>query len=157
PNTIIGQNSTSLQAWAILRHIDALAAYTFTGDLTAGTIALGNGAPAQTNNGAWSDGTPVIPLGVTDLPDGDNYFAGSYVVDWDSAANPRGNFPLVNGGPKITGFGVTAGTGSVTATNLLAGHLYVMQSNSDLAAESWSDAFNFTATQTTQSLPVTVT
>jgi hypothetical protein len=157
PNTLNGQASTSLQAWAILRHIDALAAWTFTDDAAAGTIALGNGVPAQTNMGVWSDGVPVVPLAITDLPDGDDYFVGSYVVDWDSAANPRGSYSLANGPPQIEGLALNSGQVSISATVLLAGHTYVLQSSSDLAAGDWSDVLQFTAAQPSQIIPGAIT
>ena len=157
PNTLNGQTNTSLQAWAILRHIDALAAWTFTGDTAAGVIALGNGESAQTNMGTWSDGVPVTPLRITDLPNGDAYFAGSYAVDWESPANPRGNFPLVNGGPQITAIAINAGQAAVTATSLLLGHQYAIQTRLDLATGAWSDDLNFTATLETQSFSNPIT
>ena len=157
PNTLNGQTSASLQAWAILRHIDALAAWTFTGDPAAGVIALGNGESAQTNMGTWSDGVPVTPLRITDLPNGDAYFAGSYAVDWESPANPRGNFPLVNGGPQITAIAINAGQAAVTATSLLLGHQYAIQTRLDLATGAWSDDLNFTATLETQSFSNPIT
>src|SRR5262249_16127724 len=68
--------STSLEAWAIVRHIDALAAWTFSGDATARQIALGNGTAVETFVGQWSDGVPVQPMGATDIPDPADYAPG---------------------------------------------------------------------------------
>jgi hypothetical protein len=88
-------SSSELQPWGVFRHIDALAAYTFTGDATAKALALGGGVPAETYMGRWSDGVPVVPMGATDYPSPSDYFDGSYAADWDSAANPRRNLQLV--------------------------------------------------------------
>src|SRR5258706_16212527 len=104
-----GIHHESMQAWGFFRHMDPLAAYTFTGDAAAKIIALGNGAAAETYEGAWSYGTNVIRLGVTDLPDPTAYAAGPYVVQWSDAANPRGNYPLVSGPPIITSPNAQAG------------------------------------------------
>src|SRR6266700_2383565 len=73
PNSGGGVTSTSLQAWAIFRHIDALAAFTFTGDAAARQIALGDGAAVETYEGIWSDNVPVAPMGVTDIPSPEIY------------------------------------------------------------------------------------
>lgn len=112
----IGTESTGLQAWGVFRHLDALAAYTFTGDLTAKDIALGNGSPAEAYMGKWNDGTPVTPLSATDLPDPAGYFAGAYVVDWDSAANPRHDFLMV---PDPTPLGDYNRNGAVDAADYI--------------------------------------
>ena len=74
-----------------------------------------------------------------------------------SAANPRGNFPLVGGPPQVTSVVLDTGQVSFTATGLLVGHQYIVQSTFDLALGSWSDVFPFTATQTTQTFPNTIT
>ncbi len=95
-----------------------------------------------------------MPLGVIDLPDGDDYFVGSYVVDWDSAANPRGSFPLVNGGPRMASVSLEFGQIDFTAMRLLVGHQYVTQTCGDLALGDWSDVSVFTAAQTTQAFSV---
>src|SRR5262249_37913042 len=99
-----------LQAWAILRRLDALAAWTFTGDPIARQIALGNGIPAQVYQGAWSDGVPVASMGVTDIPSPNVFPSGPYLVDWDSAANPRKKYALFNGPPSIAGVKLSGGT-----------------------------------------------
>jgi hypothetical protein len=52
--------------YGIYRHLDALAALTFTGDTLAGKIALGNGAPEQLYMGTWPDGSFVRPCIVSD-------------------------------------------------------------------------------------------
>jgi hypothetical protein len=88
-------SSSELQPWGVFRHIDALAAYTFTGDPAAKALALGGGVPAEMYMGQWSDGLPVVALGATDYPSPSDYFAGPYVAGWDSATNPRRNLQLV--------------------------------------------------------------
>lgn len=152
PNTGGALTSTSLQAWAIFRHIDALAAWTFDFDATARGIALGDGAPAETWTGTWSDGAPVAPLGATDLPDPSVYAPGPYLVQWDDAANPRGRFPLVSGPPSLTLVGPGPGQATFTATGLLSGHEYLVQSIADLTTGAWSNATSFVALESTQSI-----
>jgi hypothetical protein len=151
PNSGSGVTSTSLQAWAIFRHIDALAAYTFTSDATARQIALGNGTTAESYTGRWSDGTNVARLGITDLPSPSAYATGPYVVQWSDAANPRSSFPLVSGPPGISRIGPASGQVSLTATGLLVGHSYVEQTAEDVATGNWSNAVSFVAAQVTQS------
>ncbi len=151
PNSGTNETSTSLQAWAILRHIDALAAYTFMGDATARQIALGNGVPAETYEGVWSDGTNVVPMGVTDIPNLTNYSSGPYVVQWSGAANPRNNFPLANGPPQISSLTASPGQVILTLSNLLSGHSYVEQTSPDLTSNNWSNAVNFIPLQSSQS------
>ncbi len=135
-----------LQAWAILRRLDALAAWTFTGDTGARPIALGNGVAAQTNQGAWSDGVSVAPLGVTDIPSPTAFPSGPYVVDWDSAANPRSKYGVFSGPPAIAGTAVTRGGALVTVSNVLANHTYIEQRSPSLSPASWSNATNFVFT-----------
>jgi hypothetical protein len=109
--------STSLQAWGIFRHLDALAAYTFTGNSTAQAIALGNGA-AATYMGVWDTGTstmPVTPLGATDSPLPSLYSAGPYLVQYTDAANPRKNFAL----PEPSAFALAAAASALASTRLL--------------------------------------
>lgn len=108
PNS--GIDSTSLQAWGILRHIDALAAYTFHGDLAAKEIALGGGTPVQGYMGKWSDNTPVHPLAVTDWPSPNSYDNGNYTVDWEKIANPRRNFTLAPEPATLVLAGLGAGS-----------------------------------------------
>jgi len=152
PNSGSGVTSTSLRAWAIFRHIDALAAYTFSGDPAARPIALGNGVPAETFEGAWSDALPVVPMGVTDTPSPSAYASGPYVVQWSDAANPRAGFQLVSGPPKITTVVIGAGQAWLTVTGLLDGHSYVEQVSSDLASGIWSNSAGFVAVQSSQML-----
>ena len=123
PNTFFLQTSTSLQAWAVLRHLDALAAYTFTGDAVAQQIALGNGVPSETNEGVWSDGVPVRPMGVTDAPNGETYSTGPYWAQWNSPDNPRGIFPLVNSRPHLGNISTRLSVG--TGDNVLIGGFIV--------------------------------
>jgi len=132
-----------LQAWAILRRLDALAAWTFTGDPIARQIALGNGIRAQVYQGAWSDGVPVASMGVTDIPSPNVFPSGPYLVDWDSAANPRKKYALFNGPPSIAGVKLSGGTALVTVSNLLASHTYIEQQSVGLSPANWSNAVSF--------------
>jgi hypothetical protein len=154
PNTGANVPSTSLQAWAILRHVDALAAWTFAGDVAAREIALGNGAPAQIYQGSWSDGASVVPLGVTDIPAPVAYppSSGFGAVFWTSAVNPRGAFPLVSGPPRIRSFQRAASQASLVVDGLLVDHRYRLQRSPDLSQGSWIDGTEFTATSTSQTL-----
>ncbi|MBD3240972.1 MAG: hypothetical protein GF331_10340 [Chitinivibrionales bacterium] len=52
--------------YGVFRLIDALAEHAFTGDTTAGNVALGNGSLVQRYMGTWPDGTPVRPPVITD-------------------------------------------------------------------------------------------
>ena len=151
PNTGSGVTSTSLQAWAIFRHLDALAAYAFTGETNAQQIALGHGAPAETYEGTWSDGTNVAPMGVTDLPSPAIYYPGPFVAGWTNVANPRQKFPLVSGPPQISSLGLGQGHAVLTVTGLLIGQSYVEQTSPDLTSGSWSNLVSFIPAQTSQS------
>ncbi len=132
-----------LQAWAILRRLDALAAWTFKGDTNARAIALGNGVAMQIYEGSWSDNVPVTPLGVTNLPD-PSAFPTSYVtVNWSSAANPRKAFPLFSGPPVIARLSLSSGHALVTVSNLLPNHTYIEQQSSSLSDSAWSNAMTF--------------
>jgi hypothetical protein len=144
PNALTNAD-TPLQAWAILRRLDALAAWTFAGDTNARPLALGNGVATQIYEGIWSDQTPVAPLDVTDIPD-PTVFPSSYVViNWNSAANPR-PYALFSGPPVISSIGVSAGRVLVTVTNLLMNHNYIEQQTTDLSSANWSNAISFAAT-----------
>jgi|SRR5881394_1837002 len=146
--------SSSLQAWAILRHIDhidALADYTFTGNISAWRIALGNGAVDETYVGAWSDGVSVVPTGATDIPNPSNYPTGPFVADWNLVANPRLRFPLVSGPPQISGLSVATGQAMFTVSGLPIDHNYLEQVCSDFGTVNWSNALSFVATQSSQS------
>lgn len=139
-----GEAVTNLQAWAILRRLDALAAYTFTGDLAARQIALGNGAAAETYQGTWSDGVSFAPMGVTDIPSPAAYYPGPYTVQWNySNSNPRFKYPLVSGPPVIRTVAVSGGKALVTVDGLLSGHSYVQQASPDLASGSWTNGAAF--------------
>lgn len=150
PNS--GITATSLQAWGIFRRMDALAAWTFTGDTTARQLALGNGEPVQTYEGTWSDNVPVAALGVTDLPMPVAFPPGQFVVQWEDAANPRGNFPLVAGPPRISSVNISAGFARLAVSGLLTNHTYTEQSSMDLASGTWRNAINLLPVQTTQTL-----
>jgi hypothetical protein len=152
PNSGSAQTSTSLQAWAIFRHVDALAAWTFAGDTSARQIALGNGAAAETYVGRWSDDVPVQPMGATDIPNPAGYAPGPYVAGWDGAANPRGNFVLVSGPPMISDVSVRAGQAILAVSGLIGGHTYAEQTSANLMPGSWSNAMSFVAAQSGQSL-----
>jgi hypothetical protein len=151
PTSGSAETSTNLQAWAIFRHLDALAAYTFTGDTNAQVIALGNGASAETYEGVWSDGTNVVPMGVTDIPNPTNYSPGPYIVQWSNLANPRGKFPLASGPPQISGMTASPGQVMLTVTNLLSRHSYVEQTSPDLTPGDWTNNVSFVPAQTSQS------
>ena len=155
PATNAAQVSTSLQAWAVFRPLDALADYTFTGNAAAKTLALGNGAGAETYNGIWSDGVAVRPKDVTDLPNGNYYYAGSYSAQWNSATNPRINFPLATP-PQFIAGGLASGQLSNQASGLLVGRGYIEQTTSNLPLASWSTANSFVAAQTTKTFTHTV-
>lgn len=73
--------------YAIFRHLDALADYTFTGNLQAKMIALGNGSTEQTFMGMCDD-IPLTPATVTDTPI-PIYPESSYIFGWSSIVNPR--------------------------------------------------------------------
>jgi hypothetical protein len=152
PNTGSNVPATSLQAWAIFRPLDALAAYTFTGDAAARSIALGNGSAAQTYLGAWSDQVPVEPLVVTDTPSPAAFppSEGYSAVQWTSAVNPRGAFPLVSGPPRISQFRPEAGQMVLVVDGLLAEHRYRWQSSPDPTATAWAEGPDFTASQPRQ-------
>ncbi len=154
PTTSGSMTTTSLQAWAIFRHLQAMAAWTFSGNLTAREIALGNGTTNETFTGVWSDNVPVTPLGVSDVPSPSAYPASSNfaAVSWTSTANPRRNFPLVSGPPGFTNLTLRSGEAWLTTGNLLPGHSYALQATMDLSSGNWSNAVNFTAAQTSQVL-----
>lgn len=154
PNTSGGVSSTSLQAWAILRPLQALADFTFTGNPAAHELALGDGTAEQTYTGVWSDSSPVKPVGVTDLPVPASFppSSGYGAVVWTSPVNPRGAFPLTSEGPKIGAVDLAVGQVSLQVEGLLPGHLYRLQTSTDLSAGGWSDAEEFTATQVAQTL-----
>jgi len=135
-----------LQAWAILRRLDALAAWTFTGDTNARPIALGNGIAAQTYEGAWSDNTPVAPLRVTDIPSSSAFPTSFVVINWESAANPR-PYPLFSGPPVIASVAAAGGQALLTVSNLLANHNYIEQQSLGLSPANWSNSINFILTQ----------
>ncbi|MBN1576466.1 MAG: hypothetical protein JW913_07940 [Chitinispirillaceae bacterium] len=74
--------------YGIFRHFDALAAYTFTGDTAAKTIALGIGSKEQCFMGEWPDGTPVTPLAVSEKPQA-IHPSLQYMFSWNNRLNPR--------------------------------------------------------------------
>lgn len=154
PTTSGNMTATSLQAWAIFRPLQAMAAWTFSGNLTAREIALGNGTTNQTFTGIWSDNVPVTPLQVSDIPSPATYPSSSNyaLVSWTSPANPRKNFPLASGPPALTGLSLIGNQAMLTTDNLLIAHSYVMQTTTDLFSGNWSNAVSFTANQTSQVL-----
>jgi acetyl esterase/lipase len=74
--------------YGIFRLFDALAAYTFTGDVQAKKIALGKGAPEQCFMGEWPDGSPVTPFSVSSNPK-PLYSTLRYMFSWNNRLNPR--------------------------------------------------------------------
>jgi hypothetical protein len=79
-----------LDYYAVYRLFDALADYSFNGNLAGKKVALGNGSPEQVTMGEWPNGTPVKPLTVTDHPKA-GHPELSYVFMWDNSLNPRRN------------------------------------------------------------------
>lgn len=73
----------ALDYYVTARLLDALAEYTFTGNLTAGDIALGNGSAAQVDMGAL-----LAELVVTDTP-APAYPQSKYQFPCDTVANER--------------------------------------------------------------------
>lgn len=153
PNTGSGVTSTGLQAWAICRHIDALAAYTFTGNATAQQIALGGGVTEETYVGVWSDNVPVTPMGVTDTPTPCAFSSGPYTVQWNDIANPRQNFVPVPAA-AVQMFSVNAPSGQVwmAVSGLLSGCTYQVQTITNLTGGNWSNVTSFSAAQSTRSV-----
>jgi hypothetical protein len=79
-----------LDQWGTLRHADALADYTFTGNPAAFDIALGTFSNAANFMGLWSDGVPVRPAFSTYDPNPADYPSSGYSVNWNSPLlNPR--------------------------------------------------------------------
>jgi hypothetical protein len=66
----------------------ALACHTFTGDSTAGRIALGGGSEEQVFLGYWQNGRPIVRLQVTDRPVTPYYYE-KYLFEWRRPWNPR--------------------------------------------------------------------
>ncbi|MGV2870697.1 hypothetical protein [Colwellia sp. E150_009] len=71
--------------WA---HMDALLDYTFTGNLTAKNIALGNGSVEQVFWGQWSSGRDYLPIAtpINPLPSNPQSF---YMFPCNDSDNPR--------------------------------------------------------------------
>jgi MYXO-CTERM domain-containing protein len=86
--------AVGLQQWGILRPLDALADYTFTGNTTAQAIALGTG-PAATYMGLWTDGVPITPKSAGGSPNPNAFVDGGYAASWEDPRNPRNAFALV--------------------------------------------------------------
>jgi len=72
--------------YAVFRLFDALADYTFTGNLDAKNIALGNGSPEQLDMGPQ-----LKPLYESDNPI-PQYPYSAYMYPWDSPLNPRTSY-----------------------------------------------------------------
>ncbi len=97
-----------LDFYGIHRLIDALADYTFTGNLDGKNVALGGGSPEQTFMGEWPDTTPVTPLAVTDDPVA-AYAQNQFLFRFNSLANPRFLVPE----PTTAGLLITGGIGLI--------------------------------------------
>jgi hypothetical protein len=73
--------------FGIFKLFDALAAYSFSGDLEGKKVALGNGSTEQCYMGEWPDGSPVRKLSVSDKPKALKTQL-SYLFAWDNPLNP---------------------------------------------------------------------
>jgi len=90
-HSLPAQNSTdgvydAYDYYVTFRLLGALADYTFTGNLTAKNIALGNGSTAQVDMG-----NQLTPLSVTDSP-APIYEQGSYTFPCNDSQNERQEF-----------------------------------------------------------------
>jgi len=77
----------NLDYFGIWKTFDALAAYAFTGNQKAKTVALGNGSKPQTFLGYWESGRVVRPMEVTDSPIA-RYDQLDFLAMWDHYLNP---------------------------------------------------------------------
>ncbi|TGK27926.1 alpha/beta hydrolase [Leptospira gomenensis] len=88
-NTVIGLgNLDALDYHGVWKQLEALAEYSFNGSSSAKNIALGNGSAEQIYMGAYSDGTPVQSMTVTNTPTPlhpENYFEQPF----SDSLNPR--------------------------------------------------------------------
>ena len=78
----------AIDYYGIYRLVDALAEYSFYGNLDAKNVALGNNCPEQRFMGTWQDCTPVRELLSTDTPD-TLQLKKSYTHSWGSVLNQR--------------------------------------------------------------------
>ena len=78
----------SLDYYGIFRLVDALADYTFTGNLDGKNVALGDGSPEQIDMGIWPDQVPAEPLTSDDSPE-INYAQLEFLQPWTNILNPR--------------------------------------------------------------------
>ena len=78
----------AIDYYGIYRLVDALAEYSFYGNLNAKNVALGNNCPEQRFMGTWPDCTPVRELLSTDTPD-TLQLKKSYTHSWGSVLNQR--------------------------------------------------------------------
>ncbi len=83
-----GGEEDAIDYYGVYRLIDALAEYSFYGNLHAKKIALGNNCPEQRFMGKWPDCTPIKKLLSTDKPD-TLQLGESYIHSWDSILNHR--------------------------------------------------------------------
>jgi acetyl esterase/lipase len=77
-----------LDYYGVHRLVDALADYSFTGNDSAKTVALGNGGAAQRFMGVWSDGDTVTPAWAGDAPPL-LHPQSFYTNFWSHRINPR--------------------------------------------------------------------
>jgi dienelactone hydrolase len=87
PENIYG-DLNALDYYGIYKNFDALADYTFTGNMVAKNIALGNGSVDQVYMGMWSENKPVKIATVTDTPK-PMHPELNYLYSWDNELNPR--------------------------------------------------------------------
>lgn len=77
--------------WGVLRHLNALAAYTFDNDSAAGVVALGNGGALQTYMGETPGGTLLTPMEVTDNPSASQP-QSNFTYQCSNTSNPRAQY-----------------------------------------------------------------
>jgi dienelactone hydrolase len=87
PENIYG-DLNAFDYYGIFKNFDALADYTFTGNIKAKNTALGNGSHDQVYMGMWSDNQQVKTATVTDTPKA-THPELLYLYSWDNALNPR--------------------------------------------------------------------
>jgi hypothetical protein len=86
-NYIYGEQNL-LDFYGIYKIFDAMADYTFNGNLSAKNTALSNGSKEQTYMGEWSSSKAVRHCSVTDKPKA-HHSEFNYLYSWDNALNPR--------------------------------------------------------------------
>jgi pimeloyl-ACP methyl ester carboxylesterase len=83
-----GVREDALDFYGIYKFIDALSDHVFSGDSTAGEIAVGPGTAEQRFMGTWPDKRPVAECVITKSPSVERE-KKSYINSWESTINPR--------------------------------------------------------------------